>query len=79
MEVSALMRSLDTALRRIQLLKERLKPRLTRTPFLVINPDTGADLPGWEEHNRQIREITAHSLLAVKEYHYDPDIEGTLP
>jgi hypothetical protein len=79
MEEYAVMKSLDTALRRLKLLKERLKPRMTRTPFLVINPDTGADLEGWEEHNRSIRELTAHSLLAVKEYHYDPNIEGTLP
>lgn len=76
------MTSIDSLNKRVDALQTKLEPpvaREMRLPFLVIDPATGADWPGYEQHNREHERLARRLNCNPQLYGFDPAIEGTEP
>jgi hypothetical protein len=67
--------------RRLARVQERLhlRPRDTRLPYLVIDPETGASWPGYEDHNEEHERLARRFLVSAKCYGFDPNQDGSEP
>lgn len=63
---------------RIKRMREQIappKPKETRLPYVVLDFDTGGDLPGYEEHNIEHRRLARRLRVPAKAYGFDPILE----
>ncbi len=66
--------SITAFLRRLALVELKANPPAPeeRLPFVVIDEQTGSDIPGYAAHNEEMRALAKLSHVPVKEYTFDP-------
>src|SRR6266702_1545293 len=66
--------SITAFLRRLALVELKANPPAPeeRLPFVVIDLETGDDIPGYAAHNEEMRALAQRSHVPVKEYTFDP-------